>query len=110
MSDFQPNRRRHKRVSVDSCVLDSSEFTALDLSESGMQLSSAIERRVGRTFDLNLMLEGHSLALKVEVIWCKKASSVFETGYRLGVQFVGHSVAQQLLIGNFVQKHLENDG
>ena len=100
-------RRRHKRITVDKSVLNNPEFTANDLSESGMQLSCATEQRKGRKIDITLNLEGQTVPLKAEIMWCRKASSVYETGYHVGVQFIEYSVSHELLIRDFVDKKSE---
>ena len=105
MEQYQPDRRRHKRIAVNKSVLESDDFVALDLSESGMQLSCSSEHRQGRRIDMTLHLDDQVLTLTAEVIWCKRASSVFETGYHLGVQFVGYSVSEQLALRDYVAKY-----
>lgn len=102
MGDNHQDRRRYKRVDVDQSVLQGGEFTALNLSESGMQLLSRVEYRKGRELELALKLNAQSMTLKAEVVWCQKSSSIFESGYHLGVQFVGHSVGEQLAIREYV--------
>ncbi len=105
MENEQVERRRHKRVKVTSSILASTEFTPQDLSESGMQLSCTSELRKGRTIELKLTLDGESFTVHAEVVWCRKASSIYESGYHVGVQFVGHSISQQLVIRNYVEKY-----
>lgn len=104
MGHYESDRRRHKRVGVDKSILVKAHFTALDLSESGMRLLSKSEQRKGRELELDLKLGTQDMTLKSEVMWCQKVSSVFETGYHIGVQFVGHSVSQQLAIREYIEK------
>ena len=103
MKHVTTDRRRHKRVKVDRSVLKSSEYSAQDLSESGMQLSCDSERRKGRKIELTLTLNAETFNVSAEVMWCKKASSIYESGFHIGVQFVGHSIHHQLIIREFVE-------
>lgn len=105
MDSHQRERRLHKRVPVSISTLDSTEFRALDLSESGMRLSSLIEQREGRRCELKLHLGSQVLRLHAEVIWCQKASSVFESGYHVGVKFVGYSIGDQLILREFIDNY-----
>jgi hypothetical protein len=110
MGSYERDRRRYKRVGVDKSVLPGDDFVALDLSESGMQLLSTVEYRKGRELELTLKMNAQSIPLKAEVVWCRKSSSVFEIGYHLGVQFVGHSVGEQLVIREYVDSVVRGTG
>lgn len=103
------NRRRHARATVKSDVLVSDDFRLVDLSESGVQLTSIHPRKVGNIIELTLNLEGQNVYLNAIVRWCRQSQSIFSTDYNLGLQFEGIRVNQTLLLRRYITEILGDD-
>ena len=86
-------------------VLLNSEYTPVDLSESGMQLCCDSEIRIGRILDLSLSIGGRNISINGVVIWCNKSSSIYDNDYRVGIEFSGHSISDQLLIREYIENN-----
>lgn len=102
------NRRKHARAAVKKGVLLDENFKLVDLSESGMQLSSAHSRKVGNTLQFTLNLDGRNVYASAVVRWCGKSKSIFSDDYNMGLQFVGMSVNQILILRRYIQHALDN--
>ncbi|MFK8047498.1 MAG: PilZ domain-containing protein [Halioglobus sp.] len=98
--------RRHPRVPVQASFVSEPAYSAVNVSETGMCLSCQDEVVVGRKLPLTISIDGEELKLTGLVKWCRAPSSVFESGYRVGVQFENHSITQQLLVRGFVESQL----
>lgn len=102
MSFDQRNRRRHPRADVDGSVLLDSTHSAVNLSEMGMKMTSATHYNEGKLLTLKLGLDEHTLILRAKVVWCKEAASVYNDKYTVGVEFVDHTIGEQLIIREYV--------
>lgn len=100
------NRRRHARLEVSKKILPNSEFTPVDLSESGLKISSFAKHTVGKILTFKLKLDDEILTIKGVVRWCRESPSVFETEFHLGIEFQEHSISDQLTLRNYIEKQL----
>lgn len=98
------NKRRHQRYSVNPSVLKSQEFTLVDLSESGAQLSSGHKYSAGKKLTLLFKLDDDEFEITGEIRWCRESHSIFKTGFGVGVQFINHSIATEILIKKYIEK------
>lgn len=97
-------KRRHSRIAVPTGFVKEKDLVAYDLSESGMGLGSASPLSMGA--ELTLTLDIHAgMAVNAKIMWCRESASVFEQGYRVGVEFSDMSTQDMLLIRAFVQEH-----
>ena len=87
-------KRRHKRKMVGESILTCSNFIVVDLSESGMGLSSLVQRSRGENIPLTLGLDGEELALNSEIIWCRESVSIYDNEFHYGVEFEVNSIFQ----------------
>ncbi|MEM8497360.1 MAG: PilZ domain-containing protein [Pseudomonadota bacterium] len=101
-------KRRHSRVEVKTGFVRSRQFSAHDLSESGMCLSCNSPVAVGTELLLTLELQG-GMTVNAKVMWCREAASIFEQGYRVGVEFSSMSTQDMLIIRAFVQEQSSSD-
>lgn len=94
--------RRARRVKVSSNIIASNKFQAVDISETGMQLHSTSLMYKGDRITFTINLDSGPQTLNAEVMWCRQESSVFLSGYAIGVRFEGISVNSQLRIRNYI--------
>ena len=97
------NRRRHERVTLGQDIVRGTEFTGINLSESGMLLGTSRKFYAGYKGDIELVLgTDKSLRFRFEVMRVERAQSVYDSGYRLGVQFLDLRTSQQLELREFI--------
>ena len=98
-------RRQHKRLQVASSLVKQSDFNAIDLSESGIQVSSSKKFRVGETInlELNLKTEDNSLSLDCRVMWCRPSQSVFTTDNLIGLRFIDINASNTLRLRRYIE-------
>lgn len=96
--------RRHSRVAVNPSIVRHPQLKGADLSASGMRLESPVEYLPGAHVEFDLVLEGIEVNLYATVRWCNKRSSIFKTGYYLGVKFAPElPIATILAIRRFLE-------
>lgn len=88
-------RRKHARVSARAGDVSHAEFTCLDISESGMKLSAMGKVGTGGLITVTLNALEPPVEVRCRVMWCREASSVFDTGYHFGVKFENFSIQNQ---------------
>lgn len=96
--------RRHHRVNVNPGMLNDPMFTAVNISESGIKLHSSNQQTKGARISLTLKVKGEMMELVGQVMWSKKASSIFEEGYYTGLAFTGHTFSQQMALRKFIEE------
>ena len=111
------NNRRHTRFSLSKNILVKSSYLPIDLSESGMQLETDRNLKVGTTVSLALDIGSEILNINGEIRWCRPAASIFGTQlgisfsdtpifgqkFRFGVVFVNITVFTQLKLRDFIR-------
>lgn len=103
------NKRKYVRVEVEKGILLEEDFELVDLSESGMQLSSPYSRKTGNTLQFTLSLNGKNVYVNAIVRWCEQSKSIFTDNYSMGLQFVGMSVNQTLIVRKYMQRLLDDE-
>lgn len=94
--------RRHNRVPAPGNLLVSTEFSAVNLSNSGMALQARRAYAPGEVIKLELRLNQEILISRAKVVWCKPAGNNPEVqGYELGVEFEKLLTTTSLLLRNY---------
>ena len=104
------NRRRTSRVRLHRDIIVDPLYTAIDISEGGMQIESLRPVRVNRVLSLEIDLDGELWGTQIEVLRCEKPQSIFASGLRIGGRFISPKIALTLRIRRFVEKHQNTSG
>lgn len=101
-------RRRHQRVAVPEALTGRSGMRALNLSESGMLLASNGPLTVGRSGELEVDLPQKPVTLYYEVRRCQESKSIFDTDFRIGIEFVDISIEDSLRLRCYINSLANN--
>ena len=95
-------KRRHARIPVPPDTLVDSEYRAINLSESGIQVWSASHLDEGATLELVLQLDDMRVTGSGAVRWSRSAATVGDSGYRSGIEFTSSAGLFTLAVGLYV--------
>jgi len=96
--------RLARRVKVRNDVLLNTQFTAVDISETGLQIKALSYHHSGSIINLEFDLEGIKQEVKATVMWCKDDYLAHNSMYRMGLKFENITVQFQLLIRRYIVK------
>ncbi|TDJ31499.1 MAG: PilZ domain-containing protein [Gammaproteobacteria bacterium] len=101
------DRRRHSRIDLPGSLISNDGIWAVNLSETGAALRSRTAFEPDAIIEITLALPSCKQKVLVRVVWCRKALSISEGEFLVGVAFVALSRATRRAIQAYITDRSE---